>query len=273
MKQKIKTLLIVTLSFAITIQAQDTLQVFRAGKIVSKYPVTEIDSITFKLDTKIIRDYDGNIYTPIVLGSQTWLLQNLRTTHYRNGEIIPNLTSANSWESTMYGAQCAFNNTTNNDTITKYGLLYNWLAVSDSRNIAPLGWHVATDNDWKTLIKYLSSHGYNYDQTITNDSTASNKLGKAIAGTNTWYSSSVTGAIGNNLTTNNKSGFSAYPSIYRKNIGDFTGTSPSCAIWWTSSYDNNFGNPICWSISYAISYINKGTNLENYGFAVRCVKD
>jgi uncharacterized protein (TIGR02145 family) len=223
--------------------------------------------------TESVTDADGNFYHTIKIGSQTWLVENLRTTHYRNGDNIQSIQDNSSWSSTKLGALCAYKNMTNVDTIAKYGMLYNWHAVNDNRKIAPTGWHVSTENDWKTLIKYLSSNGYNYDGTISNDSTTSNKLAKSIAGNSTWFSASGMGAIGNNLATNNKSGFSATPSIYRKYTGDFYTTEPSCAIFWTSSIDNVSGNPFYWSISYAKSFIYNSTNPVNYGFAVRCVKD
>ena len=100
-------------------------------------------------------DQDGNVYKTITIGTQTWMAENLRTTKYRDGSNIPLVTSHASWLTLTTGAYCNYNNTTNCDTISSYGRLYNWFVTSDSRNIAPVGWHVPSEAEWQTLINYL----------------------------------------------------------------------------------------------------------------------
>ena len=106
----------------------------------------------------MVRDIDGSEYKTIVIGNQTWMAENLRVTHYRNGDPIPNVTGNEEWSRLTTGAYCNYNNTTNPDTIATYGRLYNWYAAIDSRKIAPEGWRVATAEDWDTLVNYLGGY-------------------------------------------------------------------------------------------------------------------
>lgn len=100
-------------------------------------------------DTRV-KDIDGNIYDTIKIGTQVWMKQNLKTTHYNDGTTIP--TGNIAWQSTTSGAYVVYNNdNTNNAT---YGKLYNWHAVNSGK-LAPKGWHVASEAEWLTLINYL----------------------------------------------------------------------------------------------------------------------
>jgi uncharacterized protein (TIGR02145 family) len=98
-------------------------------------------------------DQEGNSYKTIVIGTQTWMAENLKTTRYRNGDLIPFVTDMKQWINLASGAYCWYNN----EIIYKstYGALYNWYTVNDSRNIAPAGWHIPDDDEWLTLINYL----------------------------------------------------------------------------------------------------------------------
>ena len=102
-----------------------------------------------------VTDIDGNVYKTIVIGNQTWMAENLRVTHYQNGDTIPNVTDNTTWKDLSTDAYCNYNNTTDLDTIATYGRLYNWYAVNDTRGLAPKGWHVPDINDWLILIDYL----------------------------------------------------------------------------------------------------------------------
>lgn len=97
--------------------------------------------------TGTVTDVDGNQYNTIVIGNREWMMDNLRTTKYCNGDPIPNTTT--SWVALTTGAWVNFENDNQNDNT--YGKLYNWYAVNDERNICPCGWRVATDDDWTAL--------------------------------------------------------------------------------------------------------------------------
>jgi len=195
---------------------------------------------------------DGIIYKTIIIGTQTWLAENLRTTKYRNGEEIPNVTNNNEWKDLNSGAYCNYNNTNNIDTITTYGRLYNWFAVSDSRNIAPAGWHVPTDDEWTTLITSLGG-----------ESEAGGKM-KEI-GTTHWLKP--------NTKATNESGFNALPSGYRGSYGGgtFSNLGNSADFWSSTQNAASFG----WYryILYDDYNCNRLNNNPQNGFAVRLVKD
>lgn len=197
-------------------------------------------------------DIDGNIYLTIPIGTQVWMAENLKVTHYRNGDPIPNVTNGQTWSGLSSGAYCAYNNSSGN--IDTYGLLYNWHAVSDNRNIAPDGWHVPTDGDWQTLITYLGGQA-----------TAGGKLKET--GTAHW-STPNTGAT-------NSSGFLALPAGRRVDfpvgIDGFTGLE-AIAGFWSSSYPDDF-----YGWSRILYYDSEGAVRDNRprfeGLSVRCVKD
>jgi len=110
-------------------------------------------TFTTEKGVQTITDIDGNVYHSVTIGTQTWMVENLRTSKYRNGDSIINVTNNTSWSTLTSGAYCDYDNTPNNSII--YGKLYNWYAINDSRSIAPMGWHVPTDVEWTTLITYL----------------------------------------------------------------------------------------------------------------------
>jgi uncharacterized protein (TIGR02145 family) len=98
-----------------------------------------------------VTDIDGNVYQTITIGTQAWMKENLKTTHYRNGDAIDTTSPATldiSGESTPK-YQWVFEN--DQSDLSVYGRLYTWYAVTDKRNIAPTGWHVPTDAEWITL--------------------------------------------------------------------------------------------------------------------------
>lgn len=198
---------------------------------------------------EIVPDYDGNFYRTILIGDQCWMMDNLKVTHYRNGDPIPNLTDAGEWQVTGTGAFCEYNNDPAN--IDSYGRLYNFYAVMDSRNIAPEGWHVATDNDWQTLVDYLGS-----------DAVAGGKL--KVAGTTFWQSP--------NAGATNESGFTALPGGYRDEYGSFFAVGNQARFWTsTTSGGADFG----WYRYLVFDYqeIMRTWLYARYGLSVRCVKD
>ncbi len=100
-----------------------------------------------------VTDIDGNVYRTVKIGTQVWMAENLKTTKYRNGDPIANVTNGASWKALTTGAYCWYNNDAENKVT--YGGLYNWFVVADSRKIAPTGWHVPTDAEWTVLTDFL----------------------------------------------------------------------------------------------------------------------
>ena len=212
-----------------------------------------------------VTDIDGNVYHTVTIGTQVWMVENLKTTRYRNGDTIGTTTpvtkNINSETEPKY--QWAYNGDESN--VTKYGRMYTWYVVNDSRNIAPIGWHVPTYGEWLTLVYYLSANGYNYDGT-----TAHNRIAKSLASNMDWNTSTDTGAIGNDLTMNNTSGFSALPCGTRDSDGKLHSFGYK-GNWWSShGYAKNAWS---WSLYYSSYDLFGMYNSKNYGFSVRCVRD
>jgi uncharacterized protein (TIGR02145 family)/uncharacterized repeat protein (TIGR02543 family) len=216
----------------------------------------------------VIKDYDGNIYTEVTIGTQTWMVENLRTTKYNDGTSIPNVTGSSDWSGLTTPGYCYYNNTTNADSIKKFGALYNWYAVNTGK-LAPTGWHVPDTTEWNTLQNYLIANGYNYDGT-----TDSNKIAKSLAAKTDWFTSTTTGAIGNDLTINNSSGFSALPGGCRGYDG-YGGTfvvQSRYGYWWSAT-ESNASNACYRGLYYGYYVLYRDSNYKSCGFSVRLLRD
>jgi uncharacterized protein (TIGR02145 family) len=209
-------------------------------------------------------DADGNNYSVVQIGSQVWMAENLKTTKYRNGDPIPNVTDNTKWSNISTGAYCDYNNTPGNSAI--YGKLYNWYAVDDSRNIAPTGWHGPTDAEWTILTDYLIANGYNWDGTKNQ-----NKIAKALASTTNWASSPYEGEIGTYLTKNNSAGFTALPGGYRYSNGFFDSIG-NYGLWWSST-EYSTSNAYRRSLYYSDTEIGRDYDYKKCGYSVRLVRD
>ncbi len=199
-----------------------------------------------------VKDIDGNIYHTVTIGPQVWIVENLKTTRYRNGNAIPNISDNGQWSSLSTGALCNYGN---DATIAnKYGKLYNWYAVKDSRNIAPVGWHVPTEIDKANLITFLGG-----------ENIAGGKMkstGTIEAGTGLWYSS--------DKWATNESGFTGFPGGLRSSDGTF-GKIGKYGGWWHSS---ETGSGLSWYMSYDDNFVSKNySGDKNAGFSVRCLRD
>jgi uncharacterized protein (TIGR02145 family) len=193
-----------------------------------------------------VTDIDGNVYTTIKIGTQTWLAQNLNTTHYRDGSPIQLVTSDTAWSNLKTGAYCYYNNDTT--YATSYGRLYNWYAINNPVGISPAGWHIATDSEWTVLITYLGG-----------DSIA----GGAMKATTLWNAPN-TGAT-------NESGFDGVPSGYRHYNGTFDNLGVLGLFWTASSYNATVG--LYKTLNYRNSELVPDIIIKTAGFSCRCIKD
>ncbi len=198
-----------------------------------------------------VTDIEGNSYKTIMIGTQTWMAENLRTTKYRNGENIAEVTDNTAWKLLVTSAYSNYANTTDLNKIATYGRLYNWFAVNDSRNIAPVGWHVATTAEWTTLTTFLSG-----------ENISAGKMKES--GTSHWNAP--------NTAADNSTGFTALPAGRREYTdGSFINTGFN-GFWWTSSpYNPDYS----WyrQMNYDGAFVNPANFHKQYGFSVRCVKD
>ncbi len=199
-----------------------------------------------------ITDVDGNIYHPIIIGNQDWLKENLKTTHYMKGDPILNVVESNEWTGMDKGAYCVYDKNDANKEV--YGLLYNWFAANDTRNICPDGWHVPSDVEWQTLIDYFGS-----------DAVAGGKLkmtGTLDESTGLWRSP--------NQDASNESGFSALPAGTRTLTGTFELLSSDGFFWSTSDLSKK-----AWSrnLNYKYGSVARDSTEKTGGLSVRCIKD
>jgi uncharacterized protein (TIGR02145 family) len=216
-----------------------------------------------------ITDVDGNTYNSLTYGNQVWTVENAEMVTYRDGTAIPQVTDKTVWEYLTTGAWAYCYNDP-----TKWKL-YNWYAVmgihdtdpnTPNKEFAPEGWHVPSDGEWTTLENYLITNGYNYDESTTGD-----KIAKAMASTTGWISSTETGAIGNDQSLNNDSGFNAFPEGYRHIDGSF-GNEGNYAVFWSSTENSAIS---AWNrnLTYYNSNLDRGNSNKPFGFSVRFVRD
>ncbi len=118
-----------------------------AAQLASIPPQNIVNSTDSLNET--VTDIDGNVYGTTKIGGQVWMTENLKVTHYRDGQPISTGHDENAWRTLSYGAYSGCFGAEGDATI--YGYLYNWFAVSDSRILAPEGWHIPTDDEWKIL--------------------------------------------------------------------------------------------------------------------------
>lgn len=218
-----------------------------------------------------LKDVDGNLYKTVVIGNQTWMMENLKTTHYHNGDPIlttipANLNISSQEKLDLLAAksiipppspadmkfpdeqpkyQWAYEG--DESKVQVYGRLYTWYAVEDERKICPDGWHVPSDREWGILISFLGG-----------EAVAGGKL--KAEGTEHW-SDPNTGAT-------NETGFTALGGGGRDLDGSFFNIHEFGA-WWSS--DSGFKRHIEHDNPY--TYRNYHYNSKIYGFSVRCLKD
>ncbi|MFZ4401702.1 MAG: fibrobacter succinogenes major paralogous domain-containing protein [Bacteroidales bacterium] len=201
-------------------------------------------------DNLKVTDIDGNIYDIVSIGNQTWMKQNLKVTHYCNGDNIPNIIENETWYNLSTGAYCCYNNDESYSII--YGKLYNFYTVTDSRNLCPNGWHVPNNAEWNTLTTYLGG-----------DNIAGGKL-KEIGFTH-W--------IRPNTSATNKTGFTALPAGNRYNGAIFYNMGEG-GYWWSTTVNDE--EESAWNFMLSNDYggiYSGGEFNKKYGFSVRCMKD
>lgn len=206
-----------------------------------------------------VTDVDGNIYEVVQIGNQLWMAENLKVTHYRNGIEIRNEIFNSEWSSRTSSAYCYYDN--DDGKAEYYGALYNWYAVANigGYGIAPEGWHVPTDWEWKELEMYLGMNQADAD----NEGYRGTDQGAKLKDTLGWRR--------NNDATNG-SGFSALPSGSRSsNNGEFY-SEGNLSIFWSATH---VSDTTSWmrTLHYDYSNILRSHSDMKYGYSVRCVRD
>lgn len=200
-------------------------------------------------DPGTVKDADGNVYHTVVIGTQVWMAENLKTTKFNDGTPITNIKEDTAWYNATVAAYCWYNN----DTVFRniYGGLYNFAAVNTGK-LAPVGWRVASKEDLDQLIAYLGGF-----------EKAGGKLkstGTVEDGTGLW--------IAPNIGATNSSGFTALPNGMRNSSGVFF-FKGLYGYFWSSTLNDDSG----WAFGLRgdSTAVYSGYGLPKTGIAVRCL--
>ncbi len=209
----------------------------------------------------LLFDIEGNSYNIVKIGSQVWMAENLRTTKYNDGTVIPLVNTNSSWDTltSTSKAYCWYNDDIANKTT--YGALYTWAAAmngvagstvnpSGVQGVCPTGWHLPSDAEWNSLTTYLGGAIY-----------AGSKLKET--GTTHWSAP--------NSDATNETGFTALPCGLRDVVGTFFSIG-EYSYWWTTTEYYTFGaynQGVCYGHS---GMVGGGSSMEA-GLSVRCVRD
>lgn len=219
-------------------------------------------------------DIDGNLYKTVQIGSQVWMAENLKTTRYNDGTVIPEIQDNSVWLTLLIGGRRWYGNdaTTYKDL---YGAMYNWNAVN-TKKLCPAGWHVPSDDEWKKLEIELGmtpeeadSWGSDEFPMLISRGTDQGTQLKATSGWTNWE-----GKDGNGTNT---SGFSALPGGDTGWFGEFD-LAGQCGTWWSSTEFNPANwNETSSAIARALGSGDEGVIRAAYykhtGFSVRCLRD
>jgi len=210
-----------------------------------------------------VMDADGNVYPVVRIGEQCWMGTNLRTTHYSDGSAIPNVTNDNAW--LQVGATGAWSNYENSTAHgATYGKLYNWYAATDQRGVCPMGWHVATDAEWKQLESALGMPANELNSAGTRGE--AQNVGGMLKSTSVWNTPN-TGAT-------NETGFSGLPGGARGGFSEGTffnlGTHGE---WWTSSNYGEFNFAVRRQLRHSNGGIGRFGYYKGNGYCIRCLRD
>ena len=213
-------------------------------------PIPEPNTIT----------YDGFTYRTVTIpGAGTWTVENARNEHFRNGDPIRNAKTNAEWKDSTdkkiaaktsdTGAWCYYNNTNSADTQNIYGKLYNFYAVKDARGLAPKGWHVPTDDDFKKLINILGD-----------------SAGQKLKSNLYWD-----GDMDSNKPKRNSTGFAAVPAGLRYTDGYFYYIGTYSYFWSSTEYSSDVA--WCQFLSYFDAGPTRSGLSKLQGFSVRYVRD
>jgi uncharacterized protein (TIGR02145 family) len=219
---------------------------------------------SFSCGTSTVSDIDGNTYNTVSVGSQCWMKVNLKTSRYRNGGSIPNVTDNSTWSTLTTGAWNNYDNDLSNNDI--YGKLYNsYTTLGDT--LCPSGWHVPSDSDWNKLVKFIDSGA---DTSVAHNAQSSIAGGK-MKSTDTYPTSSY-GWNGTNTGATNESGFSALPGGLRNGTTGIFSDIRSIVVFWSATVANTSS---VWdrNLNSSSGAVTRTYDNKSLGASVRCLRD
>jgi uncharacterized protein (TIGR02145 family) len=254
----------------------DVITVTKDGLLIYRVVVYNSDTsgIAIKMiaSAGTVTDADGNVYQTVKFGNQVWMAENLRVTRFNDGSAIRNIPIGDTtnnlnqiWGNLTTPGYCYYN--------IKFGAFYNWYAV-DTKKLAPIGWHVPSDSEWTILQTYMVLNGYNWGG--IRDTSKQNRIAKSLAAKTDWVTyTEYSGTVGNDLTKNNSSGFSALPGGYR-GLDGVLREQGNYGYWWSATDAAAEGAPAyAWDryLHNEDNYLSSTFDYHCSGVSVRLVKD
>ena len=193
----------------------------------------------FSSQGQTVSDYDGNVYQTVTIGDQVWLDENLKSLHYSDGTMIPDVK--------------AYNNSSSNANL--YGRLYTWDAAMNgstqekTQGACPDGWHIPSEGDWKTLAQHLGGFPV-----------AGGKLKES--GTEHWNSP--------NTDATNSSGFAALPAG-EHDTEKFQLLNEYAVLWSSSGGSGSWAN--YFYLAFDDAELHSNLYDKTFYYSVRCIKD
>lgn len=216
--------------------------------------------ITPALQTGTVTDNDGNVYKTVLINGKWWMAENLKVRTYRNGSPVPLLEDNTSWDTDNDGYSV------HPGATVAMGLLYNWAAVTHPAGLAPAGWHIATDEEWKNMEASLGMEASAVNKTGWRGTTEGDALKQT--GIPNWYRYDPVWAT-------NSSGFSALAGSCRIQNGQYGDPGPRyTGFWWTSTASVSDTSAAWYRyLDYKSSAVFRQYVSKRYGCSIRCVKD
>lgn len=253
----------------------------------------QVNPRVFICGASTVRDHEGNIYNTVKIGNQCWTKENMRcTTSPSTGSYLVNNTN----DQVSYSGKMAkwYNNDSTTYAPQGYGLLYNWNAAVDTfntnfssndvsisivatnvvnaqfsdnrRGICPQGWHVPSDAEWTQMETYVGDQS---QFVCDNDNTF---IAKALASNTSWDANAEQCAVGNTLSSNNATGFSALPAGFYDNSFNNIGIG---ACFWSATHPQYSAQTIACrrGIDYDFPDVYRSNDGKELGYSVRCLRD
>jgi uncharacterized protein (TIGR02145 family) len=270
----LKTLFLTLLAFTLNAQY---IVVHKSNGHANYILKTEIDSITIAdfgsvtpgmpcPGIETLTDIDGNVYNTILIGTQCWMKENLKTTRYKNGVSIAYPGSNNSlWLNNTTGAYAWYDN--DPDWEEFYGALYNWYAVININGLCPTGWRVPDKSDLDELMSSVNGPEYPSGNTLKSCRSSNSPLGGDCSTDVQPYWNYHHEQYGTD-----DFGFSMMPGGMRKIHGMFSTINESGQLWSSTHYGSTYGGHVL------IFHYTSGSTARHYGernagLSVRCLKD
>lgn len=209
-------------------------------------------------ETGTVTDIEGNIYQTVKIGDQWWMAEDLKTSTFRSGALVDRVDNDEQWANTTDPAYTIYN-----DSPLAPGYLYNYHTVTSTENIAPEGWRVPTDEDWKELESFVGMPASQLDEINWRGTNEGDML--KVEATEGWL-------FFDGVWATNDFGFAAFGGSSRFYEGPFgvPGLKGS-GFWWTA--DNNQGYGWYRYLDYKKSGVFRYYGHPNYGFSIRCIKE